>query len=356
MNSRVTPMKIALIGLGRISRKHIQAIDALGSDQIQLSAVCDIDEKKLLSTQLPNEVEKFSDLGSLLKNCKIDTAVILTESGNHAAHGMMVADHGINVVVEKPLATTLKDADLLIKACSEKNVTLNVVKQNRFNPAVVKAKQALDSGSFGRLLMGSVRVRWCREQSYYDQASWRGTWGMDGGVLANQASHHLDLLEWFFGDIKRVCAMGKNHIAQIEAVDTCNALIEFESGATGVVEATTATQPVDLEGSLSILGTEGAVEIGGFAVNQLKTWKFRDHELSHTEMMQASTTPDNVYGFGHIEFYKQLVQQFRTGRGNLVDGLEARRSLELITAIYEAMETKRHVNLRFTPQLSKFGV
>ena len=356
MNYNDTPMKVALIGLGRISRKHVEAILSLGSDQIKLSAVCDIDEAKTHAIHVPEDVDRFTDIDTLLNNCEIDTAVILTESGNHARHGMKVAHRGINVVVEKPLATTLKDADMLIKACSEKNVTLNVVKQNRFNPAVVRAREALEKGQFGRLLMGSVRVRWCREQAYYDQASWRGTWRMDGGVLANQASHHLDLLEWFFGDIKSVCAMGKNHLAQIEAVDTCNALIEFESGATGVVEATTATQPVDLEGSLSILGTEGAVEIGGFAVNQLKTWKFRDHELTDEELTQASTIPDNVYGFGHIEFYKQLVMQFRTGKGSLVDGLEARRSLELITAIYEAMETKSFVNLRFTPQLSKFGI
>ena len=323
---------------------------------IDLVGVCEVNEEKLQSVQIPPHVQKFTEIADLLQHCELDTAVILTESGNHVLHGIEVAKCGVNVVVEKPLATNLKDADYLIKVCSQQNVTLNVVKQNRFNPAVLKAKDALDSGMFGRLLMGSVRVRWCREQSYYDQANWRGTWRMDGGVLANQASHHIDLLEWFFGDVKSVCAIGANHLAQIEAVDTCNALVEFESGATGVVEATTATRPVDLEGSLSILGTDGAVEIGGFAVNELKTWRFRETALSDAEMKLVSTSPDSVYGFGHIEFYKQLINQFRTGKGNLVDGLEARRSLELITAIYESMETRRHVSLRFNPKISKFGL
>ena len=207
------PMKIGLVGLGRISRKHVQAIQSLDSSELELAAVCEIDKDKLSSFGGPNHVLKFNDMDKMFAQSGIDTAVILTESGNHVAHGIKAANNGLNVVVEKPLATTLKEADELIKVCSEQKVTLNVVKQNRFNPAVVKAKQALDQGKFGRLLMGSVRVRWCREQSYYDQANWRGTWAMDGGVLANQASHHIDLLEWFLGDVESVCAMGANHLA-----------------------------------------------------------------------------------------------------------------------------------------------
>ena len=141
---------------------------------------------------------------------------------------------------------------------------------------VVQLKKALDQGRFGKLIMGTVRVRWCRTQEYYDQDPWRGSWEFDGGVLCNQASHHIDLLEWMMGDIESVFAKGLTALADIEAEDTAVAVLKFRSGALGIIEATTATRPKDLEGSISILGELGSVEIGGFAANELKTWNFSE--------------------------------------------------------------------------------
>jgi UDP-N-acetyl-2-amino-2-deoxyglucuronate dehydrogenase len=236
-------------------------------------------------------------------------------------------------------------------------VRLFVVKQNRFNVPVVKLREALEQGRFGRLVLGTVRVRWCRTQEYYDQDPWRGTWALDGGVLSNQASHHVDLLEWMLGDVDTVFARSTTALARIEAEDTAVVVLRFRSGALGIIEATTAARPVDLEGSLSLLGEYGSVEIGGFAVNEIKVWKFSRPEPSDADVMaRYSVNPPSVYGFGHQAYYQHVIDCIRNDKQQLVDGLEGRRSLELISAIYESIETSSEVQLRFRPARCRLGV
>ena len=254
------------------------------------------------------------------------------------------------------MALTLEDADAMIEACDRHACRLFVVKQNRFNVPVVELRRALEGGRFGRLVMGTVRVRWCRRQGYYDQDGWRGTWSMDGGVLANQASHHIDLLQWMLGDVESVSAMSRTALVDIEAEDTAIAILRFRNGALGVIEATTATRPKDLEGSISVLGENGTVEIGGFAVNEMKVWNF-EHELPDDERIRrdCSVNPPNVYGYGHHAYYEHVVECLCDRSHQLVDGLVGRRSLELINAIYEAVETGNRVDLQFRPRLCRLG-
>jgi predicted dehydrogenase len=283
--------------------------------------------------------------------------VVLTESGRHAQHVVELAQYGRHIVVEKPMALSLDDADRMIAACDARGVRLFVVKQNRFNVPVIKLREALEAGRFGKLVLGTVRVRWCREQAYYDQDAWRGTWELDGGVLANQASHHVDLLEWMMGDVDSVFAKAKTALAKIEAEDTAVVLLKFRNGALGIIEATTAARPRDLEGSISVLGEGGTVEIGGFAVNDLKTWQFTAPRPDDVDVIEKySVNPPNVYGFGHKAYYDHVVDCIRTGSQQLVDGLEGRRSLELIAAIYESVETGREVSLRFRPRYCRLGL
>jgi predicted dehydrogenase len=220
----------------------------------------------------------------------------------------------------------------------------------------MKLRQALEAGRFGKLVLGTVRVRWCRDQAYYNQDKWRGTWALDGGVLANQASHHVDLLEWMMGEVEGVYAMSATALVKIETEDTAVVCVRFRNGALGVIEATTAARPKDLEGSISILGEKGAVEIGGFAVNQMKTWNFTKPEPGDAEVMaKYSVNPPDVYGFGHKTYYEHVVECIRGNKRQLVDGLEGRKSLELISAIYEAIETRREVFLRFKPRKCRLG-
>lgn len=349
-------LKFALVGCGRIAKRHSEL---LGLDQIEgamLVAVCDIVESRARVIGDQFSIPVFTDMHTMMSSIGIDVVVVLTESGNHARDVIELSQYHKHIVVEKPMALTLDDADAMIKACDLAGIKLFVVKQNRFNVPVVKLREALEANRFGRLVLGTVRVRWCRTQEYYDQAPWRGTWSMDGGVLTNQASHHVDLLEWMMGDVDSVFAKSITALAKIEAEDTAVVTLKFKNGALGVIEATTAVRPKDLEGSISILGEGGSVEIGGFAVNKMKTWNFVNTLPGDDEVMERySVNPPNVYGFGHQAYYEHVVDCISNKRQHLVDGLQGRRSLELINAIYESIETGKEVKLRFQPKFCRLG-
>jgi UDP-N-acetyl-2-amino-2-deoxyglucuronate dehydrogenase len=349
-------LNFALVGCGRIAKRHSEL---LGHGQIhnaRLVAVCDLVPAKATKIASEFSVPHFTDMHEMMRTVNIDVVVVLTESGKHAEQVVDLASYGKHIVVEKPMALTLDDADAMIRACDASGARLFVVKQNRFNVPVLKLRQALEAGRFGKLVLGTVRVRWCRPQSYYDQDAWRGTWALDGGVLTNQASHHVDLLEWMMGDVDSVFAMSSTALADIEAEDTAVVTLRFRNGALGIIEATTAARPTDLEGSISVLGEGGTVEIGGFAVNKMKVWKFGKPEPDDDEVMEKySVNPPNVYGFGHQAYYEHVVDSIVNDTRHLVDGLEGRRSLELINAIYESVETGREVPLRFRPKYCRLG-
>jgi predicted dehydrogenase len=350
-------LRFALVGCGRISKRHSEL---LGENQIKgarLVAVCDKVLSKTEAISSKYGVTAYSCYHEMMQSEKVDVVVILTESGVHAANTIDLAKYGAHIVVEKPMALTLADADAMIEACDRHGVKLFVVKQNRFNVPVVQLRNALERGRFGKLIMGTVRVRWCRPQAYYDQDPWRGTWGYDGGVLTNQASHHVDLLEWMMGDVESVFAKSKQALADIEAEDTAVVMLKFKNGALGLIEATTAIRPKDLEGSISVLGETGSVEIGGFAVNEMKTWNFSEMTDEDESVIEKySVNPPNVYGFGHQAYYEHIVDCIQNKTPQLVDGLKGRKSLELINAIYESIETGKEVYLNFSPKYSKLGL
>lgn len=350
-------LKFALVGCGRIAKRHSELLGYNQIENARLVAVCDIVEMKAQKIGLDFSVPYFTDMHEMMRQVNIDVVVVLTESGKHAEHVIALASYGKHIVVEKPMALTLDDADAMIRACDKAGGKLFVIKQNRFNVPVVKTRQALEAGRFGKLVLGTVRVRWCRPQAYYDLAAWRGTWALDGGVLANQASHHVDMLEWMMGDVDSVFAMSKTALANIEAEDTAVVLLRFKNGALGVIEATTATRPKDLEGSLSLLGEGGTVEIAGFAVNQMKIWNFVQPEQGDEEVLEKySVNPPNVYGFGHQAYYEHVVDGILNNKQHIVDGLVGRKSLELISAIYESVETGKEVFLRFRPKRCRLGL
>lgn len=349
-------ISFAIIGCGRIARRHAEL---LGTGQIRgarLAAVCDIQSDRAEAFGTKYGVPAFESIAKMLAMPGIDAVAVLTPSGMHAEHAILVARAKRHVVVEKPMALTLTDADAMIRECDAAGVGLYVVKQNRFNLPVVKAREALDAGRFGKLVLGTVRVRWCRDQSYYANDDWRGTWAQDGGVLSNQASHHVDMLSWFMGNVESVHARGTTALVDIEAEDTAVATLKFRNGALGVIEATNAARPKDMEGSLSVLGAGGAVEIAGFAVNKIRTWQFTQPETSDAEVMERfSVNPPNVYGFGHQAYYEHMVDVLANGAKPLVDGHEGRQSLELIMALYESIASGREVQLPLRIEHCKLG-
>ena len=349
-------LKFALVGCGRIAKRHSELLGEHQIGSAALVATCDIDITRAQAIADKYGANAYADMNVMMSTEDVDIVVVLTPSGMHADHVIQLAAFGKHIMVEKPMALTLDDADAMIKACDVNNCNLFVIKQNRFNVPVIKLRDALELGRFGKLTLGTVRVRWARHQQYYDQDDWRGTWAMDGGVLTNQASHHVDLLEWMMGDVESVFAKATKAIAKIEAEDTIVVTLKFSNGSLGIIEATTAARPKDLEGSISILGDKGSVVIGGFAVNEMQTWAFED-ELPEDDrvLSEYSVNPPNVYGFGHQAYYMHVVECIERGGANLVDGLRGRKSIELINAIYESVETGREVSLRFKPERCKLG-
>lgn len=350
------PLQFGIIGCGRIAKKHAELLAGKKIVGAELRSVCDVDRDRAMAFGEKYRVPFYTSPDEMMTSEPIDVVSVLTPSGYHADHVIHLAQYRKHLVVEKPMALRLEDADRMIRVCDENGVKLFVVKQNRFNPPIMKLKEAIDSGRFGKLVLGTVRVRWCRTQEYYDQDSWRGTWGLDGGVLANQASHHIDLLEWMLGDVESVFAKATTSLVNIETEDVAVATMKFRNGALGIVEATTAARPKDLEGSISILGEKGAVVVGGFAVNEIVTWNFKDSQPGEIEKIQkANENPPSVYGFGHHTYLNHVVECIKENGPALVDGLAGRRSLEVINAFYESIETGKEVFLRFRPKQCRLG-
>ena len=349
-------LRFGLMGCGSIAKRHANILSSGEVEGATLSAVHDVNPERASEFGAQFGVPGYASLDEFLAQ-DFDVACILTPSGLHAQHTVDAANAGKHVLVEKPMALRLDDADRMIRACDAAHVKLFVVKQNRFNVPVQKTREALEAGRFGKLVLGTVRVRWSRDQRYYDQDPWRGTWARDGGVLANQASHHIDLLEWFFGPVVSVYAVSRTALARIEAEDTAIATLEFANGALGIIEATTATRPRDMEGSLSILGEKGSVVIGGFAVNKLEHWAFTEPTPDDNEVFATSgENPPDPFGYGHRAYYQHIIRCFEDDSAALVDGLEGRRSLELITALYESIETGAPVTLRLNARHVRLGV
>lgn len=339
-----TKLKFAIVGCGRISQKHFDALRS-GALSAEVVAACDIQEERRNSVKARYQIPVYSDYIEMMKkHPEVDVVSVLTPSGLHSRHVIELADFQKHIIVEKPMALSPQDAEAMVKKCAEAGIRFFIVKQNRTNPPVVELKQALESQRFGKLVLGTTRVRWCRTQKYYDQDKWRGTKSMDGGVLYNQASHHVDLLSWLMGDVKSVFAYASKRLVDIETEDTIICNLRFKNGALGIIEATTATRPIDLEGSVSVLGEKGSVEVGGFAVNEMKIWNFSDEKDSEAAL-KIKENPPNVYGYGHARYLANVIRSITENKSYAVEGEAGVKSIRLIDAIYRSVDSGAEVQL-----------
>ena len=332
-----------LVGCGRISYKHFDALNDLGETGAQITGVADLDQLKCKNLIKNKNIPIFETLNDIPETLNFDLGVVTTESGKHYEHAKFFVSRGIDVLVEKPVTLRLEQAYELEKLARDRNCKIYVVKQNRYNDAVQKARLAVDQGLLGRINIGTLRVRWNRPQSYYDQADWRGTWELDGGVIANQASHHIDLLQWFMGPIKEVVAYDAKYGVDIETENTVVAIVKFLSGALGTIEATTCISPRNIEGSLSLIGESGTIEIGGNAVNKITTFLVEDIEEHIDNAMTKPLNPDDVYGSGHKCVYKDIINYRKGEYNSAVDITESIKSLQLIHMLYKSIEEGRPV-------------
>jgi predicted dehydrogenase len=339
-------IRMALIGCGRISYKHIEAIEK-NKGKVELVAVCDIKEEKALQRaeefkkKTGKDVKIYTDYRDMAENESFDMVAIATESGKHYSISTFFLKNGKHVLVEKPMALSTEEMHEMVKLSNTNKVKLGVCHQNRYNDPIVELKRKIESGKFGKLNYGSINVRWYRDANYYKQASWRGTWSMDGGALMNQCIHGIDLLVWMLGKPIRVFGKIRNFVhPYIETEDFGSAVIEFENGSIGIVEGTTTVYPKNFEESLAIFGEKGSAEIGGLAVNKVNLWRFEDSNNINID----GKDPDTVYGFGHTKLYDEFIKSIENDTEFLINGKSGSIAPSIVLAIYKSYKEGRPVD------------
>lgn len=344
-------MKHALIGCGRIAVNHVKAV---ANNNLEFVAMCDVDDSKF-DVMLEKagmgdfpETARYADYRQMLQeHPDIELVAIATESGKHAQIALDCIDAGVNVIIEKPIAMSMEDADEIIRRANEKGVKVAACHQNRFNVAIQKLRDALEADRFGRLSHGSINVRWNRNQAYYDQAPWRGTWEQDGGCLMNQCIHGIDLLRWMMGDepVEVYAATRQQFHDYLEAEDVGVGVVTFANGAVGTIEGTTNVYPKNLEETLYVFGEEGTAKIGGTSCNNIDVWDFADECEEDAEVRGLKEATSNVYGNGHTALYADMIDAIQNDRAPYVDAVAGRNALEIVLAMYKSQKTGQPVQL-----------
>lgn len=337
-------IRFALVGCGRISANHFDALEK-HADRAELVGVCDIDPAALAKAQSRTGAKGFSSLDALLAGTDADIIILSTPSGLHADQAEQVAAASRHVMTEKPMATRWQDGKRMVHACDQAGVHLFVVKQNRRNATLQLLKRAVERKRFGRIYMVTINVFWTRPQAYYDSAAWRGTWEFDGGAFMNQASHYVDLLDWLIGPVESVQAYTATLDRHIQVEDTGVVSIRWRTGALGSMSVTMLTYPKNLEGSITIIGETGTARVGGVAVNKIEHWEFAEPDPDDAKVEAANYETTSVYGFGHALYYDNVIKSLRGEATPDTDGREGLHSLEILIATYLSARDGRRVAL-----------
>ena len=343
-------MKYALIGCGRIATNHVKAVV---NNKLEFAAVCDVVPEQMEALLAKHGLEKdssiarYTDYKKMIEEVQPELVGIATESGIHAEIALYCIDHGVNCIIEKPIAMSMEDADEIVRRSEEKHVKVAACHQNRFNIAVQEARKALEAGRFGKLSHGAIHVRWNRNQNYYDQAPWRGKWASDGGALMNQCIHGIDLLRWMFGDeVEEVYGSTRQQFHHyLEAEDVGMAVVKFKNGAIATIEGTTNVYPQNLEETLYIFGETGTVKIGGKSTNNIDVWDFADETEKDSANKHLEEATSNVYGNGHTSLYADMIDAIQKDRKPYVDAVAGRNALEMVLAIYKSQKDGMPVKL-----------
>lgn len=344
-------MKYALIGCGRIATNHMKAAVNNG---LEIVAVCDVIPEKMEELLAKHElqddasIKRYEDYKKMIEEEeKPELVSIATESGIHAEIALYCIEKGVNLIIEKPMAMSIEDADKIIRLSEEKGVKVSACHQNRFNVAIQQLRQAMEAGRFGKLSHGSIHVRWNRNEGYYTQAPWRGTWAQDGGALMNQCIHGIDLLRWMMGDeIEEIYGATRQQFHDyLEAEDVGMAVIKFKNGAIGTIEGTTNVYPKNLEETLYIFGENGTVKIGGTSTNNIDVWDFADETEADSKNKGLKEETSNVYGNGHTSLFADVIDAIENDRKPYVDAVAGRNALEVVLSIYKSQKTGAPVKL-----------
>lgn len=331
-------IKFALVGCGRIGSRHAEHIHK----QARLVATCDIESEKAKYLTEKFGGNHYSNIEDMLAQEKeIDVVSICTPNGLHAKHSITALNAGFHVLCEKPMAISVHDCGEMIKAAENANRRLFIVKQNRFNPPVAALKKIIDEGRLGKIYSVQLSCFWNRNEDYYAN-SWKGTRSLDGGTLFTQFSHFIDLLYWMIGDVKGICAIGKNsgHQHSIEFEDNGAVALEFHNGAIGTINYTVNSYKKNMEGSLTIFGEKGTVKIGGQYLNELEYQNIEGYEISNL----PPGNPANNYGqyqgsmSNHDKVYENVIEVLSNNGKIATNGFEGLKTVEIIARIYDAMK------------------
>lgn len=343
-------MKYALIGCGRIATNHMKAAI---NNKLEIVAVCDVLAEKMEILLEKHElhtdetIKRYEDYKQMIEAEKPELVSIATESGNHAEIALFCIDKGVNLIIEKPMAMSIEDADKIINLAEEKNVKVSACHQNRFNVAIQELRKAIEAERFGKLSHGSIHVRWNRNEGYYTQAPWRGTWAQDGGALMNQCIHGIDLLRWMMGDeIEEIYGATRQQFHDyLEAEDVGVAVVKFKNGAVGTIEGTTNVYPQNLEETLYIFGEKGTVKVGGTSTNNIDVWDFADETEEDQKNKGLEEQTSNVYGNGHTSLFADVIDAINNDRKPYVDAVAGRNALEVVLSIYKSQRDGHAVKL-----------
>ena len=337
------PLRFGLIGCGRVAPRHAQSFAAL--PEARLVAVADVIESRAQRFAKEYRADAYTDYRRLLERRDVNVVSICAPSGLHAQMAIEAMQVGKHVIVEKPMAMNLRDADRMIAAEQATGVKMCVILQNRYNPPMQDLRRVVDEGKLGRLLLGNATVRWYRPQEYYEDG-WHGTRTMDGGALMNQSIHHIDALQWLMGDAASVFAYTATLAHEMEAEDVGVVAVRFASGALGTIEGSTVTYPENLEGSVALFGERGSVKVGGTALNRKVLWKVAGElEHEHVLLMRDQVDPPSVYGTSHHLVIADMIAAIRENRAPRTNGPAARKSVALVLAIYESARTGKPVDM-----------
>jgi UDP-N-acetyl-2-amino-2-deoxyglucuronate dehydrogenase len=334
------PVRFAILGTGMVAAYHRQAIEANADLGAELAAVVHYDPNRFDALSAQFGVPCLTEEAMLARG-DIDAVCICTPSGQHAAQGVAAAQAGKHVLVEKPMALTLADADRMIAACQEAGVQLGVLYQRRSDPVFQKVHRAIREGDLGALTLGTVTMPYFRGPAYYDQAAWRGTWALDGGgVLMNQGIHLIDLLVWYMGDPVAVEAFGGTLHRDVEVEDVLGGLFRFENGSVATVAATTTAAP-GFPHRLGFYGTGGGIEIEGettvrWTLASPEKARIAPPELQPSAGAGSGGDPRGIAATGHARLVRDFIGAIHAPRAPVVDGHQGRRSLAAVLALYQA--------------------
>lgn len=339
--------KVGILGCNRVAQHYKFLLKEYKKmDSIKITACCDLNKRYASDLAGEFDAKSYSSLEEMLDKEKMDFVLVLTPSGLHYKHSLQCLSKNVSVVVEKPICLIPEQAYELDAFAKSNNLFITSVFQNRYNPAVKKLKEQVENNGFGKLVSASLRLRWCRYQDYYEDG-WHGTWKMDGGVICQQAIHHIDALRWILGPVESVCAHMSNQLNNLEAEDTVVGLIKFESGISATVELTTAARPKDYEASIAIVGEKGFAQIGGIALNLIDNWEFQESSETFNEVASKyNVNVSNGMGYGHLYFLEDLLSSLRNNDQNIpMQVPESTNALELVHSFYASFEEGRWVKM-----------